>query len=330
MPAEDGETDDEAQAREDRNNLLGIPDEQGRRRDGLADLLEEPLISKALLREGGRLDRLVASYYDETSRRDDSEEAFGEDDLPVRAAGIRRALSGRPDLAGTVGDGHRRPHRRALVARGRSAHRPSRRRSVCARTTGGDTLDGLFRRSRQILKSEGRELVLIFEDLTQFGLVDGELYDQFATAPSEDSRAAAGGLRGHRRCLRPDGQDRLDPGHRRLRGRRVGAVGPAEVRRALPQPGPGRRRRAPGNCGAPGGQNDDAAVDGERLRDPQRGPALSSFWRPATPRSARSRSTDSATLGCTRTARRRCAGRSITSATTAPRAWSSTSASRRT
>src|SRR3712207_8806289 len=45
--AEVGETDEDAQAREDRNNILGIPDEQGRRRDGLADLLEEPLISRS-------------------------------------------------------------------------------------------------------------------------------------------------------------------------------------------------------------------------------------------------------------------------------------------
>lgn len=183
--AEDGETDDEAQAREDRNNILGIPDEQGRRRDGLADLLEEPGISKALLREGGRLDRLVASYYDETSRRDNSEEAFGEEDLPVRISGIRRALTSRPDLADLwvmitadptdaldlLEDALRQAVPATLGLRS---------------TSGGDTLDGLFRRSRQLLKSEGRELILIFEDLTQFGLVDGELYDQFATAPSDE------------------------------------------------------------------------------------------------------------------------------------------------
>lgn len=183
---EEGETDAEAQAREDRNNILGIPDDQGRRRDGLADLLEEPRISRALLREGGRLDRLVASYYDETSRRDGSQEAFDEEDLPVRTAGIRRALSSRPDLAELWGmitadptdaldlleDALRQAVPAALGLRAAS---------------GGDTLDGLFRRSRQLLKSEGRELILIFEDLTQFGLVDGELYDQFATAPSDEA-----------------------------------------------------------------------------------------------------------------------------------------------
>lgn len=186
-PAEDGETEEEAQAREDRNNLLGIPDDQGRRRDGLADLLEEPQISKALLRAGGRLDRLVASYYEETSRRDDSEEAFGEEDLPVRAAGIRRALSSRPDLAELWGLVTADPTDALSLLEEALRHAVPKTLGLRS-TSGGDTLGGLFRRSREILKSEGRELVLIFEDLTQFGLVDGELYDQFAT-PADDEIA---------------------------------------------------------------------------------------------------------------------------------------------
>ena len=184
-PAEDGETDDEAQAREDRNSILGIPDDQGRRRDGLADLLEESLISKALLRAGGLLDRLVASYYDETSRRDDNEEAFGEDDLPVRVAGIRRALSGRPDLAELWTMIAANPADALSLLEEALRHAVPKTLGLRP-TSGGDTLGGLFRRSREILKSEGRELVLIFEDLTQFGLVDGELYDQFVTAPSDE------------------------------------------------------------------------------------------------------------------------------------------------
>ncbi len=185
LPAEEGETDEEAQAREERNDILGIPDDQGRRRDGLADLLEEPQISKALLRAGGRLDRLVASYYDETSRRDDSEKAFGEDDLPVRVAGIRRALRSRPELA-DLWDMITADPADALSLLDEALRLAVPQTLGLRPTSGGDTLGGLFRRSREILKSEGRELVLIFEDLTQFGLVDGELYDQFATAPSDE------------------------------------------------------------------------------------------------------------------------------------------------
>ena len=56
-------------------------------------------------------------------------------------------------------------------------------KAVGLRVAGGDTLDSLFRASRKALRARGQELVLVFEDLAQFGLVDGELYDQFVTPP---------------------------------------------------------------------------------------------------------------------------------------------------
>jgi hypothetical protein len=184
-PPEDDETEDEAAAREDRNSLLGEPDEQGRRRDGLADLLEEPSISRALLREGGGLDQLVRSYFNETSRRGDREETFTSDDLPIRERGIRRALQNRPglqELWDIVGNAPK--DTMSLLEEALRAALPA---TIGLRSqTGGDTLGGLFAASRKALKEQGRELVLIFEDLAQFGLVDGELYDQFVTPPSPD------------------------------------------------------------------------------------------------------------------------------------------------
>ena len=184
-PPEDDETDDEASAREDRNSLLGEPDEQGRRRDGLADLLEEPSISMALLREDGRLDQLVRSYFDETSRRDDNDETFTSGDLPIRERGIRRALQNRPELQ-ELWDiiAHAPEDALSLLDEALRVALPA---TIGLRSqTGGDTLGGLFTSSRKALKKQGRELVLIFEDLAQFGLVDGELYDQFATPPSAE------------------------------------------------------------------------------------------------------------------------------------------------
>ena len=184
-PPEDDETENEAAAREDRNSLLGEPDEQGRRRDGLADLLEEPSISKALLREGGGLDHLVRSYFNETSRRDDRDETFTSDDLPIRERGIRRALQNRPGLQ-ELWDiiGNAPEDTMSLLEEALRVALPA---TIGLRSqTGGDTLGGLFAASRKVLKEQGRELVLIFEDLAQFGLVDGELYDQFVTPPSPD------------------------------------------------------------------------------------------------------------------------------------------------
>lgn len=183
--AEDDETDDEAAAREDRNALLGEPDHQGRRRDGLADLLEESAISQALLRPDGRIDRLVRSYFDETSRRDDDEEGFTAADLPIRERGIRRSLQGRPSLVELWDIVGRTPEDTLSLLD--EALRLALPAAIGLRSrAGGDTLDGLFTASRRALREQGRELVLIFEDLAQFGLVDGELYDQFVTPPSSD------------------------------------------------------------------------------------------------------------------------------------------------
>ena len=65
----DGETSDEAAAREDRNNLLGTRDEKGGRSDGLADLLDIPAFKESLLRPEGPLGQLIQSYFTKTSRR---------------------------------------------------------------------------------------------------------------------------------------------------------------------------------------------------------------------------------------------------------------------
>ena len=50
----------------------------------------------------------------------------------------------------------------------------------------GETLDSLFRDARIKLKESGRDLVLLFEDLVQFGPIDGALYAQFRNQPTDD------------------------------------------------------------------------------------------------------------------------------------------------
>ncbi len=180
----DGETEDEAAAREDRNGLLGERDEHGRRRDGLADLLEVPAINKSLLRPDGHLSQLVQSYFTETSRRDDSDEIFTREDLPVREPGILGSLARRPQLRELWQIIARQPD--DALALLEEALRAALPKTLGLTSPGGDTLDALFRASRKTLRQQGQELVLVFEDLAQFGLVDGELYDQFVTAPGDD------------------------------------------------------------------------------------------------------------------------------------------------
>ncbi|MGH4027277.1 MAG: hypothetical protein ACRDRV_22130 [Pseudonocardiaceae bacterium] len=166
---------------EERHGLLGDPDEQGKRRNGLADLISLPQVNRRLLRDDGRLDRFVQSVYKQTSRRDEEQEGFTKEDLPLREVGVRRALGGNRDLSELwdLVQYEPKPALRVLD----EALRQAVRRTLGLRTPHGETLDLLFRNSRQALRDEGRELVLLFEDLTQFGLVDGELYDQFVTQP---------------------------------------------------------------------------------------------------------------------------------------------------
>ena len=184
-PATEGETTDEKDAREDRNSLLGEKDEQGKRRGGLADLLENPLVNRTVLRTGGRLAALVDSYFQETSRRDEQQDGFMASDLPLREAGVVRSLSSNAELRELWTDIKFAPEDALSVLD--DALRLAVPRTLGLRSQTGETLDELFRASRRSLRIEGKELVLLFEDLAQFGLIDGELYDQFATQPGEDN-----------------------------------------------------------------------------------------------------------------------------------------------
>ena len=180
----EGETDEEAAAREDRNNLLGERDSERRRHNGLADLLELPAINQTLLRSDGHLSQLVQSYFSETSRRDDNDEIFTRDDLPIRERGILGALKGRDELRELWQIIQRQPD--DALALLEEALRMALPKALGLRLPGADTLDALFRSSRKALRDQKLELILIFEDLAQFGLIDGELYDQFVTPPGDE------------------------------------------------------------------------------------------------------------------------------------------------
>jgi hypothetical protein len=180
----EGETTEEAEAREDRNSLLGTRDPDVGRREGLSELLDIAAFRESLLRPDGSLGQLVQSYFSETSRRDTNDEIFTRDDLPINARGILTELRGRDGLRELWQIISRNPGDAINLLE--EALRAALPRAVGLRAAGGDTLDSLFRESRKALRAKGQELVLIFEDLAQFGLVDGELYDQFVTQPGED------------------------------------------------------------------------------------------------------------------------------------------------
>lgn len=180
----DGESSEDAAKREDRNNMLGVRDEERGRRDGLAELIDLPAFRESLLRPDGSLGQLVQSYFRRTSRRDDGDEIFTADDLPLRARGIRSEIRSRKELSELWQIIGKYPQDATKLLA--EALRVALPKAVGLRVAGGDTLDSLFRASRRALRAQGQELILIFEDLAQFGLVDGELYDQFVTQPGEE------------------------------------------------------------------------------------------------------------------------------------------------
>ncbi|MBQ1076744.1 ATP-binding protein [Micromonospora sp. C31] len=178
------EDPDKQSAREERNNLLGEPDENGKRRDGLADLLALPQVNRVLLRPDGLLDNVMQSIFAQTSRRDEQQERFEDADLPLRAPGVRRELGRNGNLRVLWNQITLDPEPALRLLD--EALRKALPRTIGLHDHTGETLSLLFQRSRQALRQQGRELVLLFEDLAQFGLVDGELYDQFVIQPGAD------------------------------------------------------------------------------------------------------------------------------------------------
>ncbi|WDZ84711.1 hypothetical protein [Micromonospora cathayae] len=179
-----GESDEERDLREDRNNLLGERDENGKRRDGLADLLALPELNRWLLRKEGLLRDIARTSQTESSRRDRQHNRFTVDDLPLRKAQFAKEARSRAGLQEIRNLIVSFPEP-ALELLG-DALEVAVPRAFGTRAADGDTLDSLFRQSREALWAEGLELVLLFEDLAQFGLIDGELYDQFVIQPGAD------------------------------------------------------------------------------------------------------------------------------------------------
>ncbi len=176
---------------EQRNTLLGFLDENNRRRNGLGDLLENEKIAKALMAPRGRLANRVATLFGDDRSGDHYDEVFEKTDLPLGVAGVREQF-------GPGKDGKLRNELWKIISAQpettlsllEEALLLAEPRVVGIEGTGGESLAELFIESRKALKTEGKELVLLFEDLVQIGgTISRELYEQFVT-PSRDELAA--------------------------------------------------------------------------------------------------------------------------------------------
>ena len=160
--------------------LLGHrTDRTAKRRDGLADLLLNRTILDHLNRDGGTVAKVIGSLSEKRSGRDQDFPEFTPDDIPVHSPGIRNKLD--PGLVAvldylSVGPG-------PAVALLNEALR--RAVPMTIGLEAGITLNDVFRETRELLQREGAELVLIFEDLALFGLIEDDLFNQFVQQPDE-------------------------------------------------------------------------------------------------------------------------------------------------
>jgi hypothetical protein len=172
------ETAEERELRERREILLGTCQPDGRRRGGLADMIEIGLIRDHLEREGGTLRVIAGSIAGNVADRHRSLSRFVPDDLDPVGMGkdrdIRMFLSSVKTRPGPA---------LALLQEALDKAFPE---FVGLTSGSGETLDSLFRDARIRLKESGRDLVLLFEDLVQFGPIDGALYAQFRNQPTDE------------------------------------------------------------------------------------------------------------------------------------------------
>lgn len=166
---------------ETRKYLLGTrqADASSSRENGIADLLLAKPLREHFLRDGGAITRMIDSVTGQRRGGDEEVPEFSDADWPTRQPGILRSLE-RPlqQLFNFVGN-------ESMAV---DLLNEARNRAI-AETLGmrqGVNLGEVFLTTRRRLRTEGRDLVLLFEDLAQFGLFDGELFDQLGVQPGDD------------------------------------------------------------------------------------------------------------------------------------------------
>lgn len=178
--SDQGLKDQDADDREDRSFLLGTrKDRESRRRGGLADILLNLRVIEHLSRDGGTVAAVIHSLQTKRGGRDEEYPHFTMDDIPTRTTGITNRLD---PGARSVWESVRTDPGPAVALLNEALQRGVRM------TLGfgtGLTLNEVFLETRELLRRKGTELVLLFEDLALFGLIDDDLYDQFSQQPTD-------------------------------------------------------------------------------------------------------------------------------------------------
>jgi hypothetical protein len=177
-----GPGDQDADDREERTFLLGKrQDRSARRRDGLGDILLNLRVIQHFTRDDGTVAAIIHSIQANRGGRDESYPHFTPDDIPKNATDIINRLD---PVTRSVWESVRTEPKPAVALLNEALQRAVS--MTLGFGTGGITLNEVFNETRKLLRQEGTELILLFEDLALFGLVDDDLYDQFSQPPLDD------------------------------------------------------------------------------------------------------------------------------------------------
>lgn len=162
--------------------LLGSEDEIQGRTGGINSWLASEPITKHLLRPNGTIQRIVASLTGDRSGGDEETPAFTTEDVLVVRAGdpLLSSLSPAARTAARVINNDRE----AAVALLRDVTNRAIASTLGMRAE--VSIARVFEDTRRALRQQGRELILLFEDLAQFGLFDGDIFNQFMIQPGTE------------------------------------------------------------------------------------------------------------------------------------------------
>ena len=151
------------------------------RKTGLGALLRTPAIREHLLRDHGHIDTIISSLLDKRQGGDEELPEFDDRTFNLSRNDVRSQLpQGR--ITSTWEAVFDNP---VVVAKLLNEALPGASAEALGLTRGTD-INEVFNEARRLLKSQGRQLVLVFEDLAQFGMLDGAILDQFRSQAQDE------------------------------------------------------------------------------------------------------------------------------------------------
>lgn len=157
------------------------PSSDGERPTGLGALLRTPELREHLLRRQGHLDAIISSLLEKRQGGDEQLPEFDAETLSLSKNEVRSRLPAGP-ITKTWEAVHDHP---LVVAKILNEALPGATAEALGLSRGTD-INEVFNEARRLLKAQQRQLVLVFEDLAQFGMLDGAILDQFRNQPQDD------------------------------------------------------------------------------------------------------------------------------------------------